>query len=147
MSPSRSYNDLLADAARVAGLLGIRAESLGDLSRHIERGLPKSALIRVSRRVTSSKGDTNQLLVKVVPEGTFKRRARLSPRESERTERLARVIASAEYVWESREDARQWLTTPHPQFEDRTPLDAAMTELGARRAEIILEKLFYGLPA
>lgn len=137
----------MVDTARVAGLLGVRADNLGDLSRHIERGLPKNALVRVARRVTGAKGETNKLLFKVVPEATFKRRIKLSPQEGERTERLARVIASAEYVWDDREDARQWLTTPHPELDNRAPLDAAMTELGARRVESLLDKLLYGLPA
>ena len=37
------------------------------------------------------------LMHRIVPEATFKRRReRLSPAESERTERLARVVATAE---------------------------------------------------
>jgi uncharacterized protein (DUF2384 family) len=36
----------------------------------------------------------------------------LSPAESERTERLARVVATAEDVWQDREQARRFLTTP-----------------------------------
>jgi len=82
----------------------------------------------------------------VVPEATYKRRTRLTPSESERTERLARVIAAAEYVWNDRDDAREWLTKPHPELENRPPLEAALTELGARRAEEVLDRLFYAFP-
>jgi uncharacterized protein (DUF2384 family) len=32
-------------------------------------------------------------------------------------------------------------------LEGRTPLEVAFTELGARRVEELLWKLFYGLPA
>jgi uncharacterized protein (DUF2384 family) len=35
----------------------------------------------------------------------------------------------------------------HPLLDGRTPLDVAMTELGARRVEELLWKLFYGVPA
>ncbi|MFN7925171.1 MAG: antitoxin Xre/MbcA/ParS toxin-binding domain-containing protein [Bryobacteraceae bacterium] len=54
-----------------------------------------------------------------MPEATFKRRVRLTIPESERTERLVRVVATAEFVWDNREDVRQWLTTPHPEFGDQ----------------------------
>jgi putative toxin-antitoxin system antitoxin component (TIGR02293 family) len=87
------------------------------------------------------------LLYRVVSEATYKRRSRLTAAESERTERLARVIAAAEYVWDNRDDAREWLTKPHPELEGRPPLEAALTELGARRAEELLDRLFYGIPA
>jgi hypothetical protein len=71
----------------------------------------------------------------------------LSPAESERTERLARVAATTEDVWQDREHARHFLTTPHPEIEGKTPLDAALTELGARQAEEVMARIVYGLPA
>jgi len=86
------------------------------------------------------------MLYRVVPEATYKRRARLTPAQSERTERLARVIATAEHVWGNRADAQAWLGKTHPELEGRSPLEAAMTELGARRAEELLGRLFYGIP-
>ncbi len=36
---------------------------------------------------------------------------------------------------------------PHPELNRRTPLDAALTELGARQVEQLLERIFYGVPA
>ncbi len=85
---------------------------------------------------------------RIVPEATFKRRRdRLSTAESERTERIARVVADAEYVWDDRDDARRFLTSPHPALRHKTPIDAAMSELGARQVEEILAKIFYGIPA
>jgi len=86
-------------------------------------------------------------MFRVVPEATFKRRVRLSPAESERTERLARVIAASEYAWSNQEDARAWLTKSHPELGRRTPLEAALTELGARQVEELLDRLVYGIPA
>lgn len=83
---------------------------------------------------------------RVIPEATLKRRKdRLKPEESERTERLARVIATAEYVWNDVEAAKLFLNTPHTQIGGR-PLEAAYTELGARQVEELLWKIFHGLP-
>jgi putative toxin-antitoxin system antitoxin component (TIGR02293 family) len=89
--------------------------------------------------------DVNSLVYRVVPEATYKRRIRLSAAESERTERLARVIAAAEYVWDERQPAHAWLRRPHPELDGQTPLECAMSELGARQVEELLGKLFYGL--
>jgi putative toxin-antitoxin system antitoxin component (TIGR02293 family) len=135
------------DAGRVADILGVKARTVRDLALAVEKGLPKQALSRTVVRVIPERGAARRLLVQVVPDATFKRRIRLSPRESERTERLARVIAAAEYVWDDRKDARAWLNTPHPELENRAPIQAAMSELGARRVEDLLDCILYGLPA
>ena len=137
----------MVETTRVASILGVRAATIAALAERVQRGLPKSSLVRVAERASAKKSDAGKFVLKVVPEATFKRRVRLSPQESERTERLARVVATAEYVWDDRDDARHWLNVPHPELEDRTPLQAAFTELGARRVESILDKILYGLPA
>jgi putative toxin-antitoxin system antitoxin component (TIGR02293 family) len=137
----------MVEPARVADVLGVKAKTMRDLSRAVEQGLPKQALKRTAGRIFRTRGDVRKLVIKVVPEATYKRRTRLNLEESERTERLARVVAAAEYVWDSREDAQQWLTTKHTELENQTPLECAMTELGARRVEDLLDRIFYGLPA
>jgi len=59
---------------------------------------------------------------------------------------MARVLAYAEYVWDDTDQARAWMNRPHGELQGQTPLEAAKTELGARRVEDVLDKLFYGLP-
>lgn len=87
-------------------------------------------------------------MYRIIPEATYKRRrASLSVEESERAERLARVYATAQYVWNSDDDARAFLHAPHPMLQGRTPLDVSMSELGARRVEELLWKLYYGIAA
>jgi putative toxin-antitoxin system antitoxin component (TIGR02293 family) len=137
----------IADVMGGTAILGSRIRSIGDLERTISHGLPKRALRLTAERITTSAGDARRVMFRVVPEATFKRRTRLSAAESERTERLARVIAAAEYAWNDREDAREWLTKPHPELGLRTPFESAMSELGARRVEDLLDRLFYGIPA
>jgi putative toxin-antitoxin system antitoxin component (TIGR02293 family) len=98
-------------------------------------------------RACATAKEATTMLYRVVPEATYKRRARLTPAQSERTERLARVIAAAEYVWSDRADAQAWLAKAHPELENRSPLEASLSELGARRVEELLGRLFYGIPA
>jgi len=129
-------------------VLGKPVRSLLELSDAVERGLPKATLRNVARRVYSDAAEQRAMMHRVVPEATYKRRRDLlSPAESGRTERLARVVAMAEDVWQDRERAWRFLTTPHPEIGGKSPLDAALTELGARLAEEVIARIVYGLPA
>lgn len=129
-------------------ILGKPVSSLLELNEAVERGLPKASLRIVVSRIFSDTSEQKALMHRIVPEATYKRRKdRLSPAESERTERLARVVAIAEDTWQDREQARRFLTTPHPEMGGKTPLDASLTELGARQAEEVMARIVYGLPA
>jgi putative toxin-antitoxin system antitoxin component (TIGR02293 family) len=138
----------IADVLGGWHILRRRLGSLAALNDAVAEGLPKAALRQTASRIFMDKIEQKRLMNRIVPEATFKRRRdRLSAAESERTERVARVVANAEYVWGDRDDARRFITTPHPALRGRSPLDAAMTELGARQVEEILGKIFHGLPA
>ena len=52
---------------------------------------------------------------------------------------------NTEYVWDGVEDAREWLTKPHPLLAGR-PLQAAESEDGDLRARQILRNIYCGLP-
>lgn len=121
-----------------------------DLQRGIGEGVSVRALDRVAGHVYADPVARRALMTRVIPEGTLKRRlreGRLTPGEGERTARLANVIAHAEYVWRDENDARQWLTTAHPELGDRAPIEVAVDEFGARHVEDILEAILHGLPA
>ena len=144
----------MVEPRRIAEVLGgrqvlrRRVASIIELSDAVAQGLPKSALRNAVRRIFEDAGEQRRMMYRIVPEATFKRRRdRLSSAESERTERLARVIATAEYVWEDRDSARRFLITPHPMLAGKAPLNAAMTELGARQVEDLLAKILHGLPS
>jgi putative toxin-antitoxin system antitoxin component (TIGR02293 family) len=136
-------------AESVAEVMGLREpiHSLAELAAVVARGLPKSALRACVRRVIDDRAEQRRLMYALVPEATFKRRHQLKPEESERIERLGRVIATAEYVWDDRGEAKRFLTTPHPAFAGARPIDAARTELGARQVEELLWHIYHGLAA
>lgn len=120
--------------------------SLFDLEQSVELGLPKTALKNVANFISSQR-NRYHFIYQVIPEGTYKRRkTHLSFEESEKTERLARVIATAIHVWDDQKKAKEFLTTPHPFFKDRSPIEVAFSELGARQVEELLWGIFYGLP-
>lgn len=137
--------------ARILGgrrTLGRRVRTLADLRRLVEAGLPVAALSQVVSYVAGSEAAAAELRYRLVPKATLhRRRHRLSPEESERLERLARVAALAEQVWESPALAHEFLTSPQPQLGGERPVDLARTDLGARQVEQLLMKLEYALPA
>jgi putative toxin-antitoxin system antitoxin component (TIGR02293 family) len=141
---------LLVSPENIASVLDLEVipHSFAELDRMIAEGLPKKALKASVERICLTIEEKKRLLYEIVPEATYKRRRnKLTAEESGRAERLARVYATAQYVWDSDDDARAFLHTPHPMLEGQTPLDVSMTELGARRVEELLWKLFYGIAA
>ena len=140
----------IIEPARVAQVLGLRRKvsSVEQLEQQVEAGLPKSSLAAVARHVYGTSPEAAALMQKVIPSATFHRRGEeLKPQEGERVERLARVIATAEHVWDDPIDARIFLSTAHPMLGGKRPIEVALSELGARRVENLLWSLFHGVAA
>jgi putative toxin-antitoxin system antitoxin component (TIGR02293 family) len=137
---------------RVARILGGQAvlrrnvRTWGDLDRAVRAGLPRRSLQLVARRAVEPGASVSAFVYSVVPSATFKRRSRLSVEESERTERLARVVALADSLWGDAGEARAFLNRPHPLLDRETPLNVARTEIGARQVERVLMDVEHGLP-
>jgi len=117
------------------------------IEKAVEKGLPRLVLRRVAEHLAGGdKAKISSLEWGVVPKTTLERRdEQLSPQESERTERVARLFVHARRALGTEAEARDFMTTPHPQLDGRTPIDAARTDLGTRRTEQILNALEYGL--
>jgi putative toxin-antitoxin system antitoxin component (TIGR02293 family) len=141
------------DAGRVAEIMGgekvlrHRVSSLADLQEVVSAGLPIRSLEETVDYVVAGARAAVAVKDRLVPRATRARRTRLKVSESERVERVARLMAMAEEVWENVEDARAFMNEAHPMLDERSPLEMAETELGARRVERLLMKLEYGLPA
>lgn len=144
------------NALRVAAQLGgprvlrRRVRSMADLEAVVRDGLPWRALHTVLATAAPAPADQAWVAEIVAPRTTRLRRereGRFSPEESERLERLARLLDLATQVLESVEEARDFLVTPHPLLRDERPAALARTELGARQVEDLLWRLEYSLPA
>jgi putative toxin-antitoxin system antitoxin component (TIGR02293 family) len=117
------------------------------IEKAVASGLPRSALRHIAESIA---GDDRAKVVtlewEVVPKTTLERReTQLSPQESERTERIARLFVHARRALGTAAEAREFMVTPHPELDRRSPIEAARTDLGTRRAEQILNALEYGL--
>ena len=141
-------------AAAVAEVMGgehtlhVRVRSAQDLEAAVQRGLPVATLGHIVERASANPDTRRALVAALIPEATLKRRRlgrTFTAAESERLERLARVVALATDAFGDEADARRFLETPHPLLEDRSPAEAARTELGARRVEEILGRMTHGV--
>ena len=141
------------DAMAVARVMGgeralrRRVRTVDDLRLAVEAGLPVAALERTVRHVADDRAEAAALAHLIVPRTTLqRRRGRLSVEESQRLERLARMVALAEYVWEGAKEAHEFLTHRQPQLSDERPVDLARSDLGTRQVEELLFRIEYALP-
>lgn len=131
-------------------VLGQTVHNMRELDAIVSQGMPKSALDTFIAFLTAPNRDidsTVQLRNKIVPRATYQRVDRFNRQVGETTERLARIYALALSVFEDREAATQFMMSPHPELDARTPFDVALTEIGGREVEEVIERGLHGLPA
>lgn len=116
----------LAFATLIAG--GLPATSIDGL---LHQGIPETDIYRC-----------------VIPRRTFQHRRasakRLTPNESDRAERLARVLALARAVFGDPERAVRWLLSTKKRFDDRRPLDLIQSSVGTKLVEEALLQAYFG---
>lgn len=69
----------------------------------------------------------------------------LAAAESDRVVRFARLMGKAIDVFETQENAQQWLKAPQIGLGGAVPFDFAETEIGAREVEDLLGRIEYGV--
>ncbi|GLS31074.1 putative toxin-antitoxin system antitoxin component, TIGR02293 family [Mesorhizobium albiziae] len=134
----------------VADVLGLPVKEVGARSPFglislIEDGLPIRALERVAHLLAP--GDA-QFKYRLIPKATYERRKTADRLSSDEGTRLARVWSLALDVWQSDEEARDFLFRPHAMIEDKRPIDVViLSEFGAEMVIDILGGLKYGSAA
>ena len=130
--------------------LGRRVKNMRELDDIVREGMPKTALDTFITRIGPKpyRDMAVRLRNKIVPRATYQRVNRFNLQVSETTERLARLYALALSVFEDRTAAIQFHDEcGHPELEGRAPFDVALTEIGGREVEEIMERGLHGLPA
>lgn len=131
-----------------ADVLGQAPATLAELSEAVARGLPRAVVGSVAAAVAPPSRALRQTVAALMASpATLKRSARLSPAVSEKAERLARIAALAATALGDADQAKRWLTEPHPMMGTRSPIEVAATDLGARQVEQVLLNIQYDLPA
>jgi putative toxin-antitoxin system antitoxin component (TIGR02293 family) len=118
-----------------------------DLAHLVRKGLPAASVSALAERLHVANNVLSRKLG--IPQRTLTRRlskaSLLTPAESDRTVRMARVYADAIEMIGDEEKAIEWLNTPNRALGGETPLDQLDTDLGARTIEDILGRIAYGV--
>ena len=137
-----------ASDVRLPGrILGVMAESSGELIRQVGKGFSFHAL----HALESHSGIPVAQIVRImgIPSRTLARRkasGRLTADESEKLLRLSATFENALELFEgNRRQALAWLSSPKKEFEDQTPLEYSRTEVGAREVEDLIGRLEHGV--
>jgi putative toxin-antitoxin system antitoxin component (TIGR02293 family) len=70
---------------------------------------------------------------------------RLSPDESDRLYRLARVLAHANRVFEDPEESADWIQTPNTALGKHQPLTLLDTDIGVQQVDQVLGRIEHGI--
>jgi len=134
--------------------LGKKIQKPIDFDPLIRKGMPQAALYHVKKTFDLS-DETLASIIGVSLRTVARRRAvsqklnkpaaRLSPVESDRLYRFARVLALAEDVFENREDAIEWLNSKQYGLGGAIPLNMLQTDAGSREVEELLLRIEYGV--
>jgi putative toxin-antitoxin system antitoxin component (TIGR02293 family) len=126
---------------------GARAAQI-DLLAEVERGLPMRAYEAVSEALELTPVEEDRLLqVSLRTRARWKRGARLDTSTSDRLVRLARILALAVAVLESRQNAVAWLREPSDALGGRSPLAAVISDPGAEKVSNMLYQMEHGVYA
>src|SRR5689334_10707530 len=139
--------ETIADVLGGRKVLGKAVTKPDDLAQLVRRGLPANAVSALAAKLRMA----NTLLSRKlgIPQRTLTRRlsqaSLLTPAESDRTVRMARVYANAVEMIGDEEKAIKWLRTPNRALGGDRPLDQLDTDMGARMVEDILGRIAYGV--
>jgi putative toxin-antitoxin system antitoxin component (TIGR02293 family) len=128
-------------------VLGKAIKKAGDLAHLVRRGLPAGSVPALAEKLHVSNNVLSRKLG--IPQRTLTRRLSqasvLTPGESDRTVRMARVYAHAVEMIGDQDKATEWLCTPNRALGGEKPLDQLDTDMGARMVEDVLGRIAYGV--
>ncbi len=112
----------------------------------VRQGLPSASVDAVVRITRITQSELAHALA--IPERTLARRKRegaLSPEESAKFVRFARVVERAETVFEDPDSALNWLQSPNASLGGVTPLSLLDTDIGADSVLDTLGRIEHGV--
>jgi putative toxin-antitoxin system antitoxin component (TIGR02293 family) len=139
-----------ARAVRVSSLLGSRRAKPKDTEQWHQRileGIEFAAVEKIKEKAALTDTEIARLLG--IGEATLRRArasgALLDSTTSDRLYRLSKVIAVAEEVLETADNAMGWLRRPQPALAGEIPLELLVTQAGADQVETLLRRIDYGV--
>ncbi len=137
----------IADILGGPKILGRTITRTAELAALVRRGIPARTVKALAAHLDARQSDVSATLG--IPQRTLTRRLgrheRLTPAESDRTVRLARVFAAAVDGIGNRDKATAWLRTPNRALGGAKPIDHLDTDPGARDVEDLLGRIAHGV--
>jgi putative toxin-antitoxin system antitoxin component (TIGR02293 family) len=133
--------------ARPGAILKIEATDSREVVAATRRGIAVGAVDEIVRSGRATLAEIDRL---VLPRKTLSHRRKigvLTPEQSDRLVRLARVVAAAEETFGSQEKAARWLRRPTAALDGEAPLSLLDTSEGSRQVEQLLAMIDHGLAA
>lgn len=137
----------ITEHGRVADLLGNRRD-LGEaqfcasaLIALIRRGLPLSAVRSWPAKLGLTRSEVERVLGLGARALERRTGSRLTPGESERAVRVARLVAQAERVFQDPALALAWCQSPQPSLGHETPFQVLDTGMGGSAVRELLERV------
>lgn len=128
------------------GVLRAKPNLVMDWIPLIRQGLPSASVDAAVRLTRISQSELARALA--IPERTLARRKRegaLSPEESAKLLRFARMVERAEVVFANADHALSWLQSPNAALGGVTPLSLLDTDIGADSVLDTLGRIEHGV--
>lgn len=125
-------------------VLGREIDSDLELDAAISEGLPSASIDALLEAADLSAVE----LAPLIPQRTqlaSKQRERLTPAQSDRLARFARLLSMAEETFGSLEKARTWMERPNRALGGQRPIELIRRSSGALLVEQVLGRLSYGV--
>lgn len=131
----------------VESLLGLKTTGTPELLGQVKRGLGYNSIEHFIRKTDLPRDEAIGLLgISTRTLARRKEKGRLSPDESDRLVRAARIVSQARRLFEGDADAaNRWLKASQPALGGSTPTEYAQTEIGAREVEALIARLEHGV--
>ena len=143
----------MASAVQVVALLGGEkvvgspVTSDLDIARLIRDGLPVDVVDRLVGDKTVTPGEVSRIIMAPKALSERRRRGGLTPEQSEKVVRVARVFAEALETFGSRDKALTWMRRGCAVLGGKAPIDLLDTDEGAGLVESLLGRIAHGLAA
>ncbi len=118
-----------------------------DIVHLVRHGLPVSVVDELMKTFGLERDEVDRI---IIPRKTLSHRRRLqnlTPQQSERVFRVARVLSFAVDTFGSTVKAMTWLRRPTRPLEGEAPLFLLDTEEGAQLVEVLLGQIGHGIAA
>ena len=140
----------IADIVAVLGGARIFAHPIqksDEMVAQVRAGLPAATITMLADSLSLKRDQVAKRLN--IPPRTLSRRlatkSRLTHDESDRTLRMAKVVALANEVLGAEDKTARWMAKPNRALCGKIPFDQLDTELGARSVEDVLLRIAYGV--